>query len=290
MMEDLRCCIVFACSGRRYAREALAAAARAADVMPELPRVGFADGDGAAIFAESGLFAEVHEIPDPAFSFIDKTRIDLPAHYDAALFLDSDTYLATRVDAVFALLTRFDLVVAHEPTRFSTDASFRQRLDDGAPRAFPELNTGVIGFRNTPAVARLFADWRADNAARVAAGQPPAHDQPAFRTALWASALRFYVLPPEYNFRFEMPSFIGGYSGVAILHGRGRRRPALAARLARPRGLPRAYTPWYWPVTGLQRLIRRHRRRLGLTRAALGRWRERVSGRGRGGRSADTPS
>lgn len=259
-------CFVFACSGVSYAREAAEAAARARTVMPDQPCVGFADRDGAAVFRESGQFLEVHEIPDPAFSFIDKTRIWLPEHFDAAVYLDGDVYLVNPIAELFSLLTRFDLIVAHEPTRFSFDKGYRYRLDDSAPGAFPELNTGVLGFRNTPAVAAFFDAWRADNAARESGPAPPAHDQPAFRTALWASDLRFYVLPPEFNFRFQMPGFIGGFSGVRVLHGRGRGRARLARRLQRAKPFPRSYQPWYWPGVALQKRIRRWRRRIGLTR------------------------
>jgi hypothetical protein len=265
----MRTCIVFACSGTAYASEALTAARRARRLMPGHPCVGFADPVGAAVFRDSGLFHEVHEIADPAYSFIDKTRIALPAHYDAALFLDTDTYMAAPVEDVFTLLDRFDLVVAHEPTRFSFDAAFQQLLDDGAPPAFPEFNTGVFGFRNVPAVQAFLAAWREDNAALRASGRPPAHDQPSFRTALWRSELRFYVLPPEYNFRFTMPSFIGGFGHVRILHGRGPTRARLARRLSRPATLPRAYRPWSWPFMAARRRLRLARRKLGLTRANL---------------------
>jgi hypothetical protein len=265
----MRTCIVFACSGTPYAREALTAAQRARSLMPEQPLVAFADGDGAAVFRDSGLFAEVHTIPDPAYSFIDKTRIDLPAHYDAALFLDTDTYMVAPVPEIFALLERFDLVVAHEPTRYSFDKAYRHRLSDRAPLAFPEFNTGVLAFRNSPAVRSFFDAWRADNAAREAGDAPPAHDQPAFRTALWESDLRFYVLPPEFNFRFEMPGFIGGFSGVRILHGRGAARARLARRLAPAAPFPRVRIPLAWPVVALRKRVRRWRRGLGLTRSAL---------------------
>lgn len=263
-------CIVFACSGASYAREALTAAARAKAHMPRQPCVGFADADGVRVFRESGLFDESHEIPEPSFSYIDKTRIALPDHYDAAVFLDTDTYMIAPVPDIFELLAQFELVVAHEPTRFSFDASFQHLLDEGAPAAFPEFNTGVFGFRNTPAVMDFLAAWRSDNRAFEAAGKPAAHDQPAFRTALWRSGLRFYVLPPEYNFRFPMPSFIGGFSYVRILHGRGRSRRRLARRLTRQRTLPRAYVPWHWPFMAVRRRLRLLRRKFGITRAGFG--------------------
>jgi len=272
----MKTCIVFACSGASYAREALTAAACARARMPDQPRVGFADADGIRVFRASGLFDELHEIAEPSYSYIDKTRIALPAHYEAALYLDGDTYMTAPVDDLFDLLDRFDLVAAHEPTRFSFDATFQHLLDDGAPAAFPEFNTGVFAFRNTADVKAFFDDWRRDDAARRKAGVPPAHDQPAFRTALWASDLRLYVLPPEYNFRFTMPAFIGGFGFVRILHGRGNRR-RLAARLSRRRTLPRAHRPWYWPFTLVQRRFRLIRRKLGLTRANLRRWRANTS-------------
>jgi hypothetical protein len=64
------------------------------------------------------------------------------------------------------------------------------------PYAFPQLNTGVLLFRRSPPVLDFLAAW---GAAHAAAGL--ARDQPTFRDLLWASDLRPYILPEEFNLR-----------------------------------------------------------------------------------------
>lgn len=265
-----RNCIVFACSGARYAHEAVVAARQVKAVMPEIDILGFADGDGCRVFAGSGLFAQAFEIPDPARSYIDKAKIDVPAAYDRALFLDTDVHVVQRLDTVFELLERFEIVAAHEPTRFTTDAAFKTLLDWGAPRGFPECNSGVIGFQNTDRVRAFFAAWRAKHRELHDGSTPPIKvDQPSFRLALWESDLRLYILPPEFNFRHTMPGFVGGYYGVMILHGRTRMQEHYARKLGTRGELPRVHVPFFWVVSGPRRLWRRWRRKHGFNREWL---------------------
>lgn len=270
--EKTRNCVVFACSGHKYALEAASAARRVKAVMPEIDIVGFADSDGCDIFRRSGFFIEAFEIKDPARSFIDKAEIFLPDYYSRAVFLDTDTYLVHSLDGLFELLDRFELVAAHEPTRFTTDAGYKTLLDGGAPRAFPEFNSGVIGFRNCKRVQHFFESWRRKHAEIEAASTPPIKvDQPSFRLALWESDLAIYVLPPEYNFRHTMPGFIGGYYSAMILHGRTKMQEYYARKLGARSDLPRIHLPFFWIVSGPRRLIRRWRRKHGVSRDGFSR-------------------
>ncbi|MEP9351377.1 hypothetical protein [Xanthobacter sp. KR7-225] len=265
-----RDCIVFACSGVRYAAEAVDAARQVKAVMPGIDIVGFADAEGCKVYDGSGLFTRSFVIENPARSYIDKARIDLPDTYDRALFLDSDAYVIKPLDSVFELLERFDMVVAHEPTRFTTDAAFRTLLDWGAPRSFPECNTGVIGFRNNAQVRAFFQSWREKHRELHDKTDPPVKvDQPSFRLALWESDLRFYILPPEFNFRHTLPGFIGGYYNVMVLHGRTKFQEHYSRKLGAYGDLPRVHVPFFWVVTGPRRLWRRWRRKHGMNKQWL---------------------
>jgi len=88
------------------------------------------------------------------------------------------------------------------------------------PAAFPELNTGVILYRQSDSVNNLFQSWIRIYQAQLQSDRPPLHDQPAFRQAIFESEINLSILPPEYNLRTVMPMFIGGNAKVKILHGR----------------------------------------------------------------------
>ncbi len=156
--------------------------------------------------------------------------------YRHTLFLDSDTYVCSDLDDLFALLEVFDLAAVHAPTRAMHEV-------DGVPDSFPELNSGVILFRRCAAVDALFSKWAglfARNLDRLQRDEirwlRPAHeqvhvlgDQGAFREALCRSEVRIATLPPEYNCRFTTPGFVDG--PVKILHGRGVDLSEVAARI-----------------------------------------------------------
>lgn len=127
------------------------------------------------------------------------------------LYLDTDTYVCEDILDLFALLDRFDFVGAHAPGRQTANT-----VND-LPAAFPEINVGVQVFRNAPIVEALFRGWQARyEATPKLYGN---NDQGALREALWNWTGRLYVLPPEYNMRWQF----GGFARypVKILHGRG---------------------------------------------------------------------
>jgi len=108
------------------------------------------------------------------------------------LFLDTDTYVTTDLGHLFEMLEDgFDLL-AHQLFEGHNYGL------EGVPDAFPEFNTGVIGFRNTPDVQRFFEDWNTWYGRYVPS---ITCDQRSFRKAVYLSGLRHSVLTPEYNFR-----------------------------------------------------------------------------------------
>jgi len=66
------------------------------------------------------------------------------------------------------------------------------------PYCFPQLNSGVFLFRKTEAVLEFLNKWReAFHTAGIG------KDQVTLRELLWTSDLKVYVLPPEYNVRYQ---------------------------------------------------------------------------------------
>jgi hypothetical protein len=110
------------------------------------------------------------------------------APYDRVIFIDTDTFITDDFSDLFSILDAFDIAAAHEPARgwdYLTPV----------PRAFCELNTGVLVFRNSDKIAQFFSDWTANYSAIGLK-----NDQPAFRLTLWQRPdIRVATLPSEYN-------------------------------------------------------------------------------------------
>ncbi|HLJ18998.1 MAG TPA: hypothetical protein VKU84_02310, partial [Stellaceae bacterium] len=119
-------------------------------------------------------------------------RMDIMARtpFTETIYLDTDTYVADDISALFGLLARFDLAVAHA-------AAYVGLTDSEVPHAFYEVNAGVIAFRKSPPVMQLLANWRATYLGWL---QDPRFrmwavlgDQPSFRRCLWASEASVYI-------------------------------------------------------------------------------------------------
>lgn len=144
--------------------------------------------------SRSGLevFDRVHAVPRVHA----RAKLDCLAlsRFDTTLFLDADTLVVRQLGDIWQLSDRFALSMAHDVRRAS--ALIREGLAIDTPYAFPQLNSGVILYRNDDQTRAFFAKWAAlyrDNDAR--------RDQPTLKDMLWQSDIRFYVLPPEFNFR-----------------------------------------------------------------------------------------
>lgn len=114
--------------------------------------------------------------------------------FERTLYLDTDIRIVEDIREMFALLDRFDIAAAHAQARNqpSTNELWRCPI----PEAFPQLNGGVILYRNSPPVLRLLREW---SVAYQEAGFKK--DQVTLRELLWLSDLRIATLPPEYNLR-----------------------------------------------------------------------------------------
>jgi hypothetical protein len=226
--------IVYVATGARYLDEARAAAAFLRRTHPKIPICLVTDRPIGPVFWDDLVL-----LANPAFGFRDKIFMGL-CPYERFLFLDTDTWVMDDIADVLGLLRDFDFV-GHQLFE-GHDCPL-----PGIPDAFPEFNSGVLGFRRTPALAEFFSRWLAcyDAYHALNAG---AHyhysnvsDQKSLRQTVFASEMRIAVLGPEYNFVPHHVNF--ACDRVRILHGRSLHHVAeLGSRLNAKLG-NRAYIP-----------------------------------------------
>jgi hypothetical protein len=181
---------------------------------------------------EGDLFDHWIPIENPTGSFADKIAPLAQTPFEDTVFLDTDTYLCEPVPELFELLSHYDITMAHAPMRHTATVD--------VPVSFPECNSGVMAYTTNGRTKAMLAAWEKFYAEQLSVtGQTD--DQPALRRALWNSEARLAVLPPEYNFRFVMPSF-AGRGPVKILHGRHHDMAALASSINQS-GSPRVFLP-----------------------------------------------
>ena len=178
-----------------------------------------------------GFFDHLIEPTLPDMTPIVKNDAHL-APYERVAFIDTDTYFTADYMECFRVLERNDLALAHEPARgwdYPTDV----------PRAFCELNTGVILFNNNAKVKAFFTAWLERYRHLLAKHQFRA-DQNSFRETLWESnEIRFCVLPTEFHAIIGKPLALAWEA--RLLHGRGSLEQA--HRLLNQRIGFRAYMP-----------------------------------------------
>jgi hypothetical protein len=189
----------------------------------------------------SGDLLEIVEHPDPTYTWADKpvALSDGGEEDERVLFLDADTRICGGIADLFELLDAFGLAAAHAPIRL--DPRQPGSLAGRVPASFPELNTGVIAFRRTAAVAELLERWRRLHIETLRSlERGTVGDQSTFRVALYESEVRFTVLSPEDNCRFVFPTYVHG--PVRILHGRGADLERIERELNATSG-PRVFIP-----------------------------------------------
>lgn len=181
--------VIYVASGRDYRDLAVASARSLRAVSPGLAVDLYTDAPEAV---PAGLFDRVHRIerPEPRskLSCMAETR------FERTLFLDADTLVMNPLGDLFELLDRFDCAMAHDVRRASD--LVQEGLTARTPYAFPQLNSGVLLYRRSPAMLAFLAEWlRRFKAAGLS------RDQIVLKDLLWESDIRFYVLPPEFNLR-----------------------------------------------------------------------------------------
>ena len=131
--------------------------------------------------------------------------------YRRFVFFDSDTYLISPIPDVYEVLDHYPIVGTHAPARWTCPTPYP------IPDAFPELNTGVLGYANGNEAHALINYWLQTMVDFFDAFGD--NDQGSLRVALWECKTPIWIMPPEYNCRFGFGGFAG--SPVKVLHGRG---------------------------------------------------------------------
>lgn len=127
---------------------------------------------------------------------LNRPKVDLlkESPFTETLYLDNDTLVRADLGDLFRLLEKFELCGAH--VMLWHRPRHNKVWREAPPEAFPEINCGVLLYQNTARTAAFFDAWSAayaDAGFRV--------DQVTFRETLWASDLRFYAFPPQFNKR-----------------------------------------------------------------------------------------
>lgn len=182
--------VIYVASGAEYVELACASARSLRAHNPGLPVDIFTDDP-----VPEGLFDQRHRLTRPG------PRAKLTAmretRFSRTLFLDADTLVVGPFGDLFDILDRFDMAAAHDMRRVSP---LIREGDVATPYAFPQLNTGVLLYRQSLSMQGLLTEWeRRFHSAST--GTADRRDQPILKDLLWSSDVRFYVLPPEFNLR-----------------------------------------------------------------------------------------
>ena len=218
---------VYVAHGEKYVEEAIKASQSVRKHNPNLPICLISD-------SEKQIVDFDHQIYSARQNPVIRGKLEMfKSPYLRTLFLDTDTLVFEPLGDIFELLRTFDIVFEQG------SGGYHYKLD-GVPNAFPEPNTGVIGFTKSARLDEFAGLWEKYFDAYVNEMQRE-WDQRSFRHAVYASKLRHSVLPPEYNFMPYFPQFAMGR--LSIIHGRPPRKLVdLKALMDRTLG-PRAHIP-----------------------------------------------
>lgn len=198
---------VYVATGSGYLEEARRSAASLRQHHPAIPICLITDHavEAAAPFTEVVRRQDVEHRP------IDKL-LALAAPYARCVFVDTDTHVLGDLTPLFDVLDGFELAALQDVNR-----GWDYELP-GVPVAFSEFNTGVLAFRNEPAVHDFFREWRR-HYDEILRDLRLVNDQPSFRRAIFQSRLRIAPLPGEFHFLGNYPNSV--LWQVRLVHARG---------------------------------------------------------------------
>ena len=166
---------------------------------------------------ESKYIDEVVKIPTSDYPFYDRIKYFKRSPYKKTLYIDTDTIITDSINPVFKMLERFDIVARIDPFRNTAGehwGSDEAKID--VPRAFPEYQCGVLGYKNNDNIITLLEDWRSRYSEVV---ESDLIDQPFLREALYRADVDIGTLPSEYNLLVNNLNHL--QSKAVILHFNG---------------------------------------------------------------------
>ncbi len=134
----------------------------------------------------------------------------LQTPYEKTFYIDSDTYFQADCEEIFELLVDSPIILAY------TSSLWQPKVN--TPRDYPFLNSGVIGYRLTDEIVRLFTCWRIEmEKALETIGN--SKDEPALQSVLSSLKVPVRILPTLYNYRLNSSTPLPGSKVAKILHG-----------------------------------------------------------------------
>lgn len=126
----------------------------------------------------------------------------LTTPYEKTIYLDADTLVLENIDELFLLLDKFDLILCHGHNRNKRFNLIRNAVTESGnnifsakiPYCFSPLQGGLIIY-NKRTTLDFFKKLK-----EKYLSLKYFDDQAILRELLWDNNLRFYILPPEYNF------------------------------------------------------------------------------------------
>jgi hypothetical protein len=195
----------------RYLNLLSASAESLKKAMPCLPITVFSQFP-----VEGPHFDDVRIVEAAGDGFYDKARLMLQSPYQHTIFVDADIHVVRPFSELFALLDRFDCAATHEEYLNTDWLNHYPRPD--IPPSYPEFNTGILVYRRSSAMDRVFETWSAlykqfldENPGKAT------NDQPFFRAAAYCGDARITTLGREYNCKFRGQGYLNG--PVKLLHG-----------------------------------------------------------------------
>lgn len=131
--------------------------------------------------------------------------------YEKTVFLDCDTFICADISELFDILDIVDFATTQEATKHTG-----QLKGIRYKNILPEFNTGVMVFKKSDHIKKLFDDWL-----NVCISQSIIFDMPGFREAVIENfdKLHYSILPEEYN-THGFRSMIILYDNIKIIHER----------------------------------------------------------------------
>ncbi|MCB1120297.1 MAG: hypothetical protein KJT03_02010 [Verrucomicrobiae bacterium] len=206
------CGVLYIATGR-FLEEAKISAGSLKKQMPRIHTTVISETD-----PQSDQFDSWIRLENATLSGRDKVLNMKLAPYERTIFLDSDTYVAEPLDDLFSALDDYDFLATIAVAR-----GYWYKDETGVPKTFPELNGGMLAFRNTPTIRRIWDSWETEydqSAIWQKNYGKRIWDQPSMRKLLWENrhGMRLGVLPTEYNVLSIWGSFLFGKP--VILHTR----------------------------------------------------------------------
>ncbi len=196
--------VIYCATGDDFIRRATISARSLKEHSPGLECCIFTDGD---IYGE--VWDRIIPIEKSRTDFhqymLDKLIVLNSSPYTDTLYLDSDTYILDDINEMFGILDRFDMAICHGHDRqkrfliqngmIPVRGELRKAISNGIPYSFAPLQGGLMLYRSSDKT-RIFLK----NLLDLYKSKGFYDDQVSIRELLWNSDLRFYILPPEYNF------------------------------------------------------------------------------------------